>query len=50
MKSLICFLGSFHLLYVFIVNHKLLWFVAFAGQFSLLCSSKAFSQNHRITE
>lgn len=38
-----CFHGSFHLAYVFIVNLQLVWFVALAGQYSLLCSKKAFS-------
>lgn len=43
MNSVFCFHGSFHLVYMFIVNPLLVWFVALAGQYSLLCSGKAFS-------
>lgn len=43
MNSMFCFHGSFHLAYVFIVNPQLLRFVSLAGQYSLLCSGKAFS-------
>lgn len=37
-NSMFCFHGSFHLAYVFTVNPQLVWFVALAQQYSLLCS------------